>query len=44
MIEDIIAEVEIGKIYNGKVVKLLDFGALVNFLGKTDGLITLKLK
>ena len=39
MINDIVAEVEIGAIYEGKVVKLLDFGALVNFLGKTDGLV-----
>lgn len=39
LIQDTIAEVEIGKIYEGKVVKLLDFGALVNFLGKTDGLV-----
>lgn len=39
MIQDIVAEVEVGKIYDGKVIKLLDFGALVNFLGKTDGLV-----
>ncbi|MDG4543994.1 MAG: polyribonucleotide nucleotidyltransferase [Rickettsiales bacterium] len=39
LIQDTVSEVEIGKIYNGKVVKLLDFGALVNFLGKTDGLV-----
>jgi polyribonucleotide nucleotidyltransferase len=39
LIQDTIAEVEVGKIYEGKVVKLLDFGALVNFLGKTDGLV-----
>lgn len=39
MIRDIVTEVEIGKIYEGKVVRLLDFGALVNFLGKTDGLV-----
>ncbi|PIR38560.1 MAG: polyribonucleotide nucleotidyltransferase [Alphaproteobacteria bacterium CG11_big_fil_rev_8_21_14_0_20_39_49] len=39
LIQDTVAEVEIGKIYSGKVVKLLDFGALVNFLGKTDGLV-----
>ncbi len=39
MIRDLVAEVEIGKIYEGKVVKLLDFGGLVNFMGKTDGLV-----
>lgn len=39
MIADITTEIEIGKIFNGKVVRLLDFGALVNFVGKTDGLV-----
>ncbi len=39
MIQGITTEVEIGKIYDGKVVKNLDFGILVNFLGKTDGLV-----
>ena len=38
-IQDIVAEPEIGKIYTGKVVKLMDFGAFVNFLGKRDGLV-----
>ena len=38
-IRDIIAEAEIGTIYTGKVVKLMDFGAFVNFLGKRDGLV-----
>ncbi|MDG2242591.1 MAG: polyribonucleotide nucleotidyltransferase [Rhodospirillaceae bacterium] len=38
-IRDIIAEAEIGVIYTGKVVKLMDFGAFVNFLGKRDGLV-----
>ena len=38
-IQDIIAEPEVGTIYNGKVVKLMDFGAFVNFLGKRDGLV-----
>ena len=38
-IRDIIAEPEVGVIYNGKVVKLMDFGAFVNFLGKRDGLV-----
>ena len=36
---DIIAEPEIGKIYNGKVVKIVEFGAFVNFLGAKDGLL-----
>jgi len=39
MINDIIAKPEIGKIYKGKVVKIMDFGAFVNFLGKQDGLV-----
>ncbi|MGY8962154.1 MAG: polyribonucleotide nucleotidyltransferase [Rhodospirillales bacterium] len=38
-IRDIIAEAEVGVIYTGKVVKLMDFGAFVNFLGKRDGLV-----
>ena len=38
-IRDIIAEAEIGIVYTGKVVKLMDFGAFVNFLGKRDGLV-----
>ncbi|MEQ8965798.1 MAG: polyribonucleotide nucleotidyltransferase [Azospirillaceae bacterium] len=38
-INSIAAEPEIGKIYNGKVVKTLDFGAFVNFLGTRDGLV-----
>ncbi len=33
------AEPEVGKIYQGKVVKTLDFGAFVNFLGPKDGLV-----
>src|SRR5690606_18591108 len=33
------AEPEEGKIYTGKVVKLVDFGAFVNFFGKRDGLV-----
>ena len=33
------AEPEAGKIYNGKVVKIMDFGAFVNFFGKRDGLV-----
>jgi polyribonucleotide nucleotidyltransferase len=38
-IEDIVAEVEVGKTYEGPVVKLLDFGALVNVLPGKDGLL-----
>jgi polyribonucleotide nucleotidyltransferase len=38
-IEDIVAEVEVGKIYEGPVVKLLDFGALINVLPGKDGLL-----
>ena len=30
---------EVGSIYSGKVVKLMDFGAFVNFFGKKDGLV-----
>ena len=39
MINDIVAEPEVGKIYEGKVVKTTDFGAFVNFLGSKDGLV-----
>ena len=39
MIHEIIDEPEDGKIYEGKVVKIVDFGAFVNFLGKKDGLV-----
>ena len=38
-IKSIIAEPEIGEIYDGKVVKIVDFGAFVNFLGPRDGLV-----
>ena len=38
-IEEITAEVEIGKIYEGPVVKILDFGALINVLPGKDGLL-----
>ena len=38
-IEDITAEVEVGKIYKGKVAKLMDFGAFVNILPGKDGLV-----
>lgn len=39
MIIDIVAEPEVGAIYEGKVVKIMDFGAFVNFMGKNDGLV-----
>ena len=39
MIEDIIKEPEVGEIYEGKVVSVLDFGAFVNILPGKDGLI-----
>jgi len=39
MIEDIVAEVEVGAVYTGKVVKLMDFGAFVRVVGNTDGLV-----
>ncbi len=38
-IRSIVAEPEIGVIYEGKVVKIVDFGAFVNFLGARDGLV-----
>ncbi len=38
-ITGIVAEPEMGKIYNGKVVKTAEFGAFVNFLGAKDGLV-----
>ena len=38
-IEQITAEVEIGKIYEGPVTKILDFGALINLLPGKDGLL-----
>ena len=37
-ITGIIAEPEVGEIYRGKVVKVVDFGAFVNFIGNRDGL------
>jgi polyribonucleotide nucleotidyltransferase len=39
MIRNIVAEPEVGTIYNGKVVKVVDFGAFVNFIGTRDGLV-----
>ena len=38
-IRGIVAEPEVGTIYTGKVVKIVDFGAFVNFLGSRDGLV-----
>ena len=38
-IEGIVAEAEPGKIYRGKVVRIMNFGAFVNFLGSKDGLV-----
>ena len=38
-IKSLVAKPEIGKIYKGKVVKIMEFGAFVNFLGKQDGLV-----
>jgi len=38
-INGIVEEPEIGKIYSGKVVKIMDFGAFVNFMGTKDGLV-----
>jgi polyribonucleotide nucleotidyltransferase len=38
-IRGIVAEPEVGVIYNGKVVKTAEFGAFVNFLGAKDGLV-----
>jgi polyribonucleotide nucleotidyltransferase len=38
-IKGIVAEPELGSIYPGKVVKVVDFGAFVNFLGAKDGLV-----
>ncbi|ETA52800.1 polyribonucleotide nucleotidyltransferase [Ponticoccus alexandrii] len=39
MIYSIVAEPEEGQVYKGKVVKIVDFGAFVNFFGKRDGLV-----
>lgn len=38
-IEELTAEVEVGKVYEGTVVKLLDFGAIVNIMPGRDGLL-----
>ncbi len=39
MIKNITDEPEAGKVYDGKVVKTVDFGAFVNFMGSKDGLV-----
>jgi polyribonucleotide nucleotidyltransferase len=39
LISAIVDEPEVGKVYTGKVVKIMDFGAFVNFFGKRDGLV-----
>jgi len=39
MVEDIVEEPEVGKVYEGKVVKLMDFGVFVNILPGTDGMV-----
>ncbi len=39
MINDIVAEPEVGVIYDGTVVKIMDFGAFVNYMGARDGLV-----
>ena len=38
-INGLVEEAEVGKIYDGKVVNLVDFGAFVNFMGGKDGLV-----
>ncbi|MCW3847024.1 polyribonucleotide nucleotidyltransferase [Sphingomonas sp. LB-2] len=38
-IKGIVEEPEVGKVYTGKVVNLVDFGAFVNFMGGKDGLV-----
>ena len=39
LIKDITAKAELNKVYSGKVMKIMEFGAFVNFLGKQDGLV-----
>jgi polyribonucleotide nucleotidyltransferase len=39
IIKDLTDEPEVNKIYEGKVVKIMDFGAFVNFMGSKDGLV-----
>lgn len=38
-IEEITAEVEVGRIYTGKIIRLVDFGAFVSFAGGKEGLV-----
>lgn len=38
-INGIVAEAKVGEVYDGKVVKVVDFGAFVNFIGSKDGLV-----
>jgi polyribonucleotide nucleotidyltransferase len=38
-IKSIVSEPEVGEIYDGKVVKIMEFGAFVNFFGARDGLV-----
>ncbi len=38
-IKGLVEEAEVGKVYDGKVVNLVDFGAFVNFMGGKDGLV-----
>jgi polyribonucleotide nucleotidyltransferase len=38
-IKEIVSEPEVGTVYRGKVVKIMDFGAFVNFFGARDGLV-----
>jgi polyribonucleotide nucleotidyltransferase len=38
-IKSIVAEPEVGEIYEGRIVKVMDFGAFVNFFGPRDGLV-----
>ncbi|MCB1556897.1 MAG: S1 RNA-binding domain-containing protein, partial [Alphaproteobacteria bacterium] len=39
IIRGLTEEPEVGKVYDGTVVKTMDFGAFVNFMGKKDGLV-----
>ena len=39
MVKWLTEDAEVGKIYNGTVKKIVDFGAFVNFLGSRDGLV-----
>ena len=39
MISEIVEDPIVGQVFEGKVVKLMDFGAFVNFYGKRDGLV-----